>query len=266
MSTPETVQDRPQALLAVAVSAVGIIAPLLALVGAFVYVLLLTWYSAFYGRFGVEPSDAGLGQVQVLTQAAAAALPLLAAGYLIAGSRLVSGPLPEAPPIWRWPIPQAVLLVTVLATLFVSVVPLLRGLTVLTAGAGLMWLGSFGMDRLRKREPRALSPLRRRTVIVLYIASLLLVGTSFALLADGTRAAEQAAAGREPGGVARLLSVQTPLVTVVQADGKRPAWSSTTSFRLLGRNGTQLALYDAGRREAVLVPAAGLVVRRPTDR
>lgn len=253
-------------MLSLAAGVLSVLAPLVAVVGALVYVLLLTWYRSFYGALGVEPADAGLTQGSVLTQAGAAALPLLALGFLILGPRLVTGPPASGPPIWNWPVLPAVVLVAVMATLAALVLPDLRGLAVVPVVVGLLWAFFFLIDRIRKRPPRELSTARQRGVVLLFITCMALVLTVFALAADGSRAGRMAGQGRSAGGVAALLRAETPVVEIRQLDGKRPVWLPRTPVRLVGRSGGQLALFDSAGKRALLVPSSNLVVASPAGR
>jgi len=232
---------------------------LAAAVGTVVYAVLLVWYRSYYGWYGVDTAAVGLRQVEVLAQAAVAAVLLLGVTFGVAGAGLLFGPSQPTQPIWTWSVPRAVIAVSVFAAL-----PLLAFgfglLAVLPLVFGARWGTGYWWRKRRHRPLRELSDTARAALIVGYIAALTGVCGLFALGADGSRAAVRAATGEDPGALAGMLGVRQVRVEVATAAGSVPAWAEGRRLFLVGRSDVLVVLIDRATGRTFAVPSTDLVL------
>jgi hypothetical protein len=222
------------------------------LAGLILYGVALLGYRAFYGRFGIEPEEAGLGYNQILAQAAFGATFFL---VVLLADDFFEGRLVEI--VNRDRLRRVTALWAVVFAVFLSL--LANGGTRITIFVVLAMTAItvpllFLHSRFRER-PDAVSA---GPILVFYLIMLI----TAPLLVGNQLASDYIAGQKEtPFAIVGLLHVNVKSVAVLWT-GEDSPWTPTTeaSFLYLGQSNGMAALYDTRSSKTYRVPIDSVAI------
>jgi hypothetical protein len=210
-------------------------ATIVTLAGLGMYAVLRASYETFYGRFGVEPEEVGIGQTEILAQTGIA---LVIFGLFVAGLFLLGylTLMAVVATVWRleaWRLPPT------------------------RRPPGVSWWSLWRAAATRTSVPY---------VFIVLTVALLLAFVAFSLPARGRELAHRVESGKTvrleagPLGVSGDLHVEALPVTLAPlGHDDLPAKLKSPSLRYLGQAGGVFVLYDWEAKKTIRVSTAAVV-------